>query len=144
MAICLFGDGTAAPPALSRTIIEQQRAANKISRLLRAQFPATQRYNIEAQFTASTTRLVVHYGTQQFGQHTVELDYTAGDPLDDSGWLQDMATLILSAVKEGISQFYISHELDHYHIMDDSEHCIYEFGKAWFEGSGEQRNQKPT
>lgn len=125
-----FGDRTAAPPAFSPSIIEQQRAANKIARLLRSQFPSKRRFSIEAQFTPSTTRLVVHYGAQRVDEQTVELDFTVGDPLDDSGWIREMATLILLDVNKDVSNFYIAHDLDFYHISDENEHCLYEFGRA--------------
>ena len=128
MSPCSFGDGTVAPPALSGTIIEQQRAANKIARLLRERVSASLNYRIEAQFTISTTRLVIHYGTQL--NNTVELDFTVGEPLDDPGWLMDMAKLMLHKINEGESDFSIAHELDHFNIMDEAEHCIYEFGRA--------------
>lgn len=128
MASSQFGDGTPAPPALACSIIEQQRAANKIARLLRERLSASLHFQIEAQFTASTTRLVIHYGTQL--NDTVELDYTVGDPLDDPGWLLVMANRILRTVNEGESDFFIARELDHYHIMDEDGRCIFEFGRA--------------
>ncbi|MGE8152023.1 hypothetical protein ACQKP5_12330 [Pseudomonas vancouverensis] len=127
MPPCSFGDGTVAPPALGRSIIEQQRAANKIARLLRERLSAT-RYRIEAQFTVSTTRLIIHYGAQL--NDSVELDYTVGEPLDDPGWLLEMANWILHTLNEGESDFFIAHELDHFNILDEAEHCIYEFGRA--------------
>ncbi|WP_448645472.1 hypothetical protein [Pseudomonas mohnii] len=127
MPPCSFGDGTVAPPALSRSIIEQQRAANKIARLLRERLSAAH-YRIEAQFTVSTTRLIIHYGAQL--KDTVELDFTVGEPLDDPGWLMEMAKWMLHNINEGESDFSIAHELDHFNIMDDAEHCIYEFGRA--------------
>ncbi|WP_223522346.1 hypothetical protein [Pseudomonas sp. A-B-26] len=127
MSPCSFGDGTVAPPALGRSIIEQQRAANKIARLLRERLSAT-RYCIEAQFTVSTTRLIIHYGAQF--NDAVELDFTVGEPLDDPGWLMDMAKLMLHQINEGESDFSIAHELDHFNIMDEAEQCIYEFGRA--------------
>lgn len=128
MSPCSFGDGTVAPPALGRSIIEQQRAANKIARLLREQLSASLHYRIEAQFTVSTTRLVIHYGTQL--NDTVELDFTVSEPLDDPGWLMAMAKLMLHKITEGESGFSIAHELDHFNIMDEAEQCIYEFGRA--------------
>jgi len=128
MSPCSFGDGTVAPPALSGAIVEQQRAANKIARLLRERMSASLHYRIEAQFTVSTTRLVIHYGAQL--NDTVELDFTVGEPLDDPGWLMDMAKLMLHKINEGESGFSIAHELDHFNIMDEAEHCIYEFGRA--------------
>lgn len=129
MATSQFGDGTPAPPALAGSIIEQQRAANKIARLLRERLSTSLHFRIEAQFTVSTTRLVIHYGTQL--NDTVELDYTVGDPLDDPGWLLDMAKLILHTVSEGESDFFIARELDHYNIMDEDGCCIFEFGRAY-------------
>lgn len=127
MPPCSFGDGTVAPPALSRSIIEQQRAANKIARLLRERLSAAH-YRIEAQFTVSTTRLIIHYGAQL--NDTVELDFTVGEPLDDPGWLMEMAKWMLHNINEGESDFFIAHELDHFNILDEAEHCIYEFGRA--------------
>lgn len=127
MPPCSFGDGTVAPPALSRSIIEQQRAANKIARLLRKRLSAAH-YRIEAQFTVSTTRLIIHYGAQL--KDTVELDFTVGEPLDDPSWLMEMAKWMLHNINEGESDFTIAHELDHFTIMDDAEHCIYAFGRA--------------
>ncbi|PYC05051.1 hypothetical protein DMX04_04440 [Pseudomonas koreensis] len=127
MPPCSFGDGTVAPPALSRSIIEQQRAANKIARLLRERLSAAH-YRIEAQFTVSTTRLIIHYGAQL--NDTVELDFTVGEPLDDPGWLMEMAKWMLHNINEGESDFLIAHELDHFNILDEAEHCIYEFGRA--------------
>lgn len=127
MSPCSFGDGTVAPPALGRSIIEQQRAANKIARLLRERLSAAC-FRIEAQFTVSTTRLIIHYGAQFDG--SVELDYTVSDPLDDPGWLLEMANWMLHTLDEGESDFSIAHELDHFNIMDEAEQCIYEFGRA--------------
>ncbi|KJZ36656.1 hypothetical protein [Pseudomonas fluorescens] len=127
MSPCSFGDGTVAPPALGRSIIEQQRAANKIARLLRERLSAAH-YRIEAQFTVSTTRLIIHYGAQL--NDTVELDFTVGEPLDDPGWLMEMAKWMLHNINEGESDFLIAHELDHFNILDEAEHCIYEFGRA--------------
>lgn len=128
MPPCTFGDGTVAPPAVSRSIIEQQRAANQIARLLRERMSASLHYRIEAQFTVSTTRLIIHYGAQL--KDSVELDFTVGEPLDDPGWLLEMAKWVLHNINEGKSDFSIAHELDHFNIMDDAEHCIYEFGRA--------------
>ena len=123
-----YGDGLIGPPELSFRIIEQQRAANKIARSVRKKLAGKLSFNIEAQLSSTLTRLVFHYGSDEPFKKTVEIDFTAGEPLDDKEWLDDMAKIILKTIASGRSELLIPRDLDYINIMDSNNKCIYDFG----------------
>ncbi len=123
-----YGDGLIGPPELCFGIIEQQRAANKIARAVRKKLAGKLSLNIEAQLSSTLTRLVFHYSSDGAFKKTVEIDFTAGEPLDDKEWLDDMAKIILKTIASGRSELIIPRDLDYINIMDSNNKCIYEFG----------------
>ena len=124
-----YGDGRIGPPELCRETIEQQRAANKIARIVRKKLVGQIRLNIEAQLSSTLTRLVFHYGSDELFKNTVELDFTVGEPLDDKEWLNDMAKIILKTIASGRSELFTPKDLDYINVMDSNNKCIYELGK---------------
>lgn len=124
-----YGDGRIGPPRLCRETIEQQRAANKIARIVRKKLAGQIILNIEAQLSPTLTRLVFHYGYDGLFKNTVEFDFTAGDPLDDNEWLNETAKIILKTIASARSELFISQDIDHINVMDSNNKCIYEFGK---------------
>lgn len=130
-----YDNGQAAPPPVSREIIELQRAASRIAAKVKERMPQDHWLNIEADICASLLRLVFHYrkGNAPKAWHeneTVEVDLVPGHPLDDLAWLSSIADEVLELIESGSSDLIIPKFLDYVRYIDDSGETVFEEGKA--------------
>lgn len=127
-----YGDGTPAQPITSREVIEQQRVANRLARLIRAELETSIWLSCEADVSPTATRFVVHYTSTTMGtkfSRRIEIDFGIGDLLDDIEWISELAQWAASAIRKGDSDLIMTRELNYLRLLDDEGKTIYEDGK---------------
>jgi hypothetical protein len=127
-----YGDGTPAQPITSREVVEQQRVANRLARLIRAELEESLWLSCEADISPTMTRFIVHYASAAMGRkfsRRIEIDFGVGDLLDDNEWINEIAQWAVSAIRKGDSELIMTRELNFLRLLDGDGSTIYEDGK---------------